>query len=497
MRERVIDMKLKKQQKQQKLQNESLRINALFAALILFALGAAFLLNLVVVTLGERYSLSYDLTANAAYQIGDDTKQVLDGLDKEITLYVLANDQSFAGNAYFIQAQRILEQYPKYSPLVDLQYIDYAADPTFAAQYPDLTLKDGDILVKSESGLRQLPLASLFNYTYTEDQTLTIESSRAEEALTSAIVSVTTENPVRVAFLTGNDVFTDTDAFKSILSDNNFEVSSVNMVTDSLDDYDILLLLSPAVDLSTDVLDKFDGFLYNNGSYGKTLLYAADVSQPATPNIDAYLREWGVAVGDGAVFETSKDRAYSYQPYYPLAAYTNADYAAKLKDSKNPVLLPLSRPLSLVFTYKDNRTVDTLLSFYETAGVRPSTADDSFTASMATEWGPMPALTLTSWVIQQGSGSVQSNVVISASSYLFSANGMANTSLNNAQYIVTLFNTLTNRESTVSIEAKSLAGNTLGITTGTAGALGVLLCAVVPLGILGAGIAIWLVRRYR
>ena len=141
--------------------------------------------------------------------------------------------------------------------------------------------------------------------------------------------------------------------------------------------------------------------------------------------------------------------------------------------------------------------MDTLLSFYETAGVRPSTADDSFTASMATEWGPMPALTLTSWVIQQGSGSVQSNVVISASSYLFSANGMANTSLNNAQYIVTLFNTLTNRESTVSIDAKSLAGNTLGITTGTAGALGVLLCAVVPLGILGAGIAIWLVRRYR
>lgn len=488
-----------KQTKQKKttLFNESFKINALFAALIVFALAAAFLLNVVFVTLGNRYSLSYDLTANAAYQIGDDTKQVLDGLDQEISLYVLANDQSFAGNAYFIQAQRILEQYPKYSAKIKLQYVDYTADPTFAAQYPDLTLKDGDILVKSEKGLKQLPLASLFHYTYTEDKTLTIESSRAEEALTSAIVNVTTENPVRVALLTGNDVFADTDAFQSILSDNNFEVSSVNMVTDPLNDYDILLLLAPAVDLSTDVLNKFDGFLYNNGSYGKTLFYAADVTQPATPNIDAYLREWGVAVGDGAVFETNKDRAYSYQPYYPLAAYTNADYAAKLKDSKNPVLLPLSRPLSLVYTYKDNRTVDTLLSFYETAGVRPSTADDSFTANMATEWGPMPALTLTSWVISKGDASVQSNVIVSASSNLFSANGMANTSLNNAAYIVSLFNTLTNRESTISIEAKSLAGNTLGLTTGAASTLGILLCAVLPLAILGAGVAIWLVRRYR
>ncbi|MEA4939478.1 MAG: GldG family protein [Christensenella sp.] len=488
-----------KQTKQQKttLFNESVKINALFAAIVVFALASAFLLNVVLVTLGSRYSLSYDLTANAAYQIGDDTKQVLDGLDRDITLYVLANDQSFAGNAYFIQAQRILEQYPKYSSKINLQYVDYTADPTFAAQYPDLTLKDGDILVKSEKGLKQLPLASLFNYTYTEDKTLTIESSRAEEALTSAIVNVTTENPVRVALLTGNDVFTDTDAFKSILSDNNFEVSSVNMVTDPLSDYDILLLLAPAVDLSTDVLDKFDGFLYNNGNYGKTLLYAADVTQPATPNLDAYLREWGVAVGDGAVFETNKDRAYSYQPYYPLAAYTNADYAEKLKDSSNPVLLPLSRPLSLVYTYKDNRTVDTLLNFYETAGVRPSTADDSFTANMATEWGPMPALTLTSWVIQKGDISVQSNVIVSASSNLFAASGMANTSLSNAAYIVSLFNTLTNRESTVSIAAKSLAGNTLGITTGAASALGIVLCAVLPLAILGAGVAIWLVRRYR
>ena len=64
-------------------------------------------------------------------------------------------------------------------------------------------------------------------------------------------------------------------------------------------------------------------------------------------------------------------------------------------------------------------------------------------------------------------------------------------------HVLNLFNTLEHRESSVSIEAKSLAGNTLGITTGAASALGVVLCAVVPLLILGAGIAVWLLRRYR
>jgi len=477
--------------------NETVKLNALFALLTLFILLAVFLLNVVVKTLGDRYSLSADLTANAAYQIGGDTKAVLDGLSQDVQLYVLATETSFSGSSYTIQAQRILEQYPRYSPRIHLQYVDYTADPTFAANYPDLTLKDGDILVSSESSLKQLALASLFNYTYTEDQTLTIESSRAEEALTSAIVSVTTEKPVKVTLLTGNDVYADTDTLKSILSDNNFEVSSVNMVTDALDGYDILLLLAPQIDLSTDVLDKFDAFLYNGGSYGKTLLYSADVTQPETPNLDAFLREWGVAVTDGAVFETSSDRAYSYQPYYPLTDYTNADYADKLKDKTNLFLMPLSRPLELTYTYKDNRTVDTLLSFGSTAGVRPSTADDTFTASMAQQWGPMPALTLTSWVVQENGAAVQSNVIISASTACFGPNGMANTSLSNAEYLVNLFNTLEHREGSVSIEAKSLAGNTLGITTGAASALGVVLCAVVPLLILGAGVAVWLLRRYR
>jgi ABC-type uncharacterized transport system involved in gliding motility auxiliary subunit len=485
--------------KKMKKQNETFRLNALFALLIVFIIAAVFLLNALVKTLGDRYDLSADLTANAAYKIGDDTKAVLDGLTQEIDLYVLATEDSFSGSSYLVQAKRILEEYPKYSPeITSVCGLHVRSD--VCRRLSDLSLSDGDILVQGETNLKQLTLASLFNYTYTSDGSITVESSRAEEALTSAIVSVTTEDPVRVALLTGNDVYADTDTLLSILSDNNFEIGSVNMVTEAFGDYDILLLLAPATDLSTDVLEKFDSFLYNGGAYGKTLLYAADVSQPETPNLDAFLREWGVAVQDGAVFETSSDRAYSYQPYYPLADYTDADYADQLKDASNPVLLPLSRPLELVFTYKDNRTVDTLLSFYETAGVRPSDADDTFTASMATEWGPMPALTLTSWQIQStdGSGDVlQSNVIVSASAYLFGASGMANTSLSNAEYIVNLFNTLTDREGAVSIEAKSLAGNTLGITTGAAGTLGVGLCAVLPLLILGTGVAIWLVRRYR
>jgi len=438
-----------------------------------------------------------DLTANAAYRIGEDSKAVLDLLSIDVELYVLATEDSFSGNAYLVQAKRILDQYPQYSHYVRLTYVDFSADPTFAANYPSLTLTEGDILVKSQKGLKQVSLMSLFNYTYTNTGSLTVESSRAEEALTAAIVSVITDEPVRVAFLTGNGASEENQTFQTILRDNNFEVSTVNMVTDSLSDYHILILLAPQTDLSTDVLEKLDKFLYNSGSYGKTLLYAADVSQPGFINLSSFLREWGLSIEDGAVFETNQERAYSYQPYYPLVYYTNKEYEALLKDSRNPVLMPMARPVEVLFTYKDNRSVDTLLSFYETAGVRPSDADDQFMASQAVIWGPMPALTLSSIQINTSEVTLRSNIIVSASAAMFGTNGMANTSLANAEYTLNLFNTLTQRENVISIAPKSLSGDILGIRTAAASRWGILLCAVLPLVILGAGMVIWLFRRYK
>jgi hypothetical protein len=49
----------------------------------------------------------------------------------------------------------------------------------------------------------------------------------------------------------------------------------------------------------------------------------------------------------------------------------------------------------------------------------------------------------------------------------------------------------------VSIQPKSLAGNTLSLSSAQSRVLGLLLAVLIPLAILAAGIAIWLVRRYQ
>ena len=59
-----------------------------------------------------------------------------------------------------------------------------------------------------------------------------------------------------------------------------------------------------------------------------------------------------------------------------------------------------------------------------------------------------------------------------------------------------MFNTLVNREDVgISIEAKSLENPALGITTAQIRALGAIFIVVIPVGILVAGIVIFIKRR--
>ncbi len=472
------------------------KMNAVFAALIVLLIAAVFLVNAIALVLSNRYPLSVDLTANAAYEIGDETKQLLNTLAKDVQIDVLASETSFGGDAYLVQAKRILDCYPQYCGRIALRYVDYTSDPTYAANHADLTLTDGDILVSCGERQKQLPLTSLFNYTYTASGSLAVESSRAEEAVTGAIMNVLSEEQTKIAVLGGNGE-QDAANFVALLVNNNFELSNAVLATDSLDGYDALLLLAPQTDLSGDDVRKLEAFLYNGGAYGRTIFYTASGTQPSLPNLETFLAEWGVTVGSGAVFETTSERTYQYQPYYPTASYASEKYRDEMIDADAPVLMPVARPLSILFQTKDAQSTETLLSFSETSGVRPADAGEDFRVEDAAQRGAMPAMVLCTRRVSDGGTEKHSYIVVSASTEMLGALSLQNASLGNSAFLLNVCNDLTERAETVSIAPKSLSGKTLGITTSQVTTLGVLLGGVLPLLILLTGVGVWLYRRYQ
>ena len=475
--------------------NETGRLHLLLALLLIIAAAIFVLLNVLVSSLSERLPLSADLTANAAYDLGSDTREILENLDSDVHLYVLADTGSFQGNAYLLQMRTLLDKYPRYSDHITLEYVDYMTDPSFAARYPQLSLSAGDVLADGPAAVKQIPLADMFLYSYDAEGNLTVSGSRVEEAVTSAVLGAVTSDPVRVGILTGSAVSEERQVLSSLLSSNQFAVEEINLAAGSFSDQEVLILLAPAQDLSEEVLSRLDAFLQNGGAYGKTLLYAASAKQPELSNLNVFLREWGITVDDGAVFETDENMAYGYQPYYPFVTYTDETFRDLLKDSQVPVLMPIARPLSVVYTFKDSRTVTELLSFSASAGVRPSDAGSNFSIDQSVRNGPFPAALLSTLTAP---GSTEySNVIVFASSEAFSDAMLSNPSIANAEYLVGMLNRISDRGDAVSIQAKSLAGNALTMTTTAARTFGVILCIVIPLLVLFAGIGIYLRRRYR
>lgn len=472
----------------------------LFLALIALMTLNLYLFNMAVLRLSNRHSLFVDLTASRAYQLDEESVALLDSLEAPVHIDVLATEDSFEGSPYLRQARQILNRYPAQSDLVSLAYIDYQKDPSFAASYPDLSLSPGDILVTSGDNQRLLTLNELFNYTYSAaSQTgMSIASSRAQEAVSSAILQVTSGQKTRAAVLTGVGT-AQMNALSSLLLDNNCQVEQKNIASGDLSGFDVLLLLAPTVDLSEDSLKRLDDFLYNEGRYGKALVYTMDASQPSLPKMEAFLAEWGILPLDGAVFETRQQMTYSMQPYYPLSEYRDEEIAGKLRDRSIPVLMPRAKPYSVLFTARDRQQTRELMAFSETSGVRPGQAGSDFAPDKAAIRGPLPAMTLASRVIRdQETGQVfASHLIISASTAMLDAQWLQNPQLNNGEYLLKTLGSALDQKQGVVIRPVSLASEALSLNSGTASFLGILFVAVIPGLLLVAGVAVFLYRRFQ
>ncbi|MDR2784943.1 MAG: Gldg family protein [Treponema sp.] len=478
-----------------KLGRRGLYILELSAALLIL-----FLLNLCVTALVRKNpSLSFDLTRNRLFVLSPQTTENIRRLSKPVGIFVLARESDFTRvSSYNVQANEVIKQYEKNSSRISLVYVDYVKDPTFAASYPGVVMKHGDILVSCEGNYTLVKTEDLFNYAVNAGGNLSILSSKAEEAIYTAILKVSSDKPVEAVVSAGHGEYTMDDFFE-LLRKNNYRISAQNLVTGDIDPAsDLVLIIAPKSDFSEGELEKLDRYLINGGKYGKTLLYCADAEQPQLEALSVFLREWGVLAGDGAVFETDEKRVYNYHPFYAVADYAEDNYSGLLKNMAKPVLMPVSRPLETLFEYRNNYSTKVLLSFAASTGVRPSGAPAGFTADDAVRRGPIPALVLCAYSVtdrQTGKPALASYLLVSGSTAMLDGYSVNNPSFGNGEYLVNLLNSLTNRADIIAFQPKSFTGSPLNLPRIQVNILGLVCIAVVPLLILVSGLAVRIRRR--
>lgn len=465
--------------------------SGLAVGLTVVVIAAVVLINFVMSALAERYPMSFDMTKDKAFQLSEQSKEYIADLDREVSIKVLASQQNFTGqNDYFAQAAQVIEMYAKNSSKIKVEYVDLTQNPQIETQYAAQEPSNYDILVISGDEVAKLSPTDLFNVENSLYGTQ-ILSSKAEQTMTSAIVRVTDDNKVKVAVLSGHGEQEITD-FTNLLATNNYEIVSHSVVTGDIpDDVRVVLMAAPAGDYTAEELSRLDQFLEGDG---KTLLYFADAAQPDTPNLDAFLAEWGIKVGDGLAFETDANRVFNQNLFFTVVDYASERFAGKLISDKMIMSLPYSVPLEKVFDSKGTVTVEELLSFSETAGIMPKDATEDFTPTEENIVGPFPGLLFATNTAADGR---QSHVAACGSVSALVSTLLESTSVGNGNYFLTMINELADKEDSLQLVSKDISGSELGINSAQQILLGAVFVVVVPLVVLCAGIVIWVRRRHR
>ena len=433
---------------------------SLAMALTIGFVAIVVIINIVAGLILERFPVKLDLTSGELFEIGEDTKTVLSKLDKNIEINIIGDSASLESTSvYFKQIAEIIELYPKYTNKIKVKWVDLKKNPEFANKYSEDELTDYDVIIQSDLRKKiiniqdmleidqQMYTYYLYGYVGLEE---CIKGSKAEQEMTSALMYVTDDNPVKVAFLTMGE---ETDSFSTfreqLLGKNAYEVVKVNVLTEEIPaDAQIAVVCAPSKDYSVNEITKLENFLDNKGKSGKSVFYIASAKNTDTPILDEFLRSWGIEIGDEFISETDPQSYYQLE-YYTLQNIQSTDYSLDLNPELKTLLVSLSHPVSVLYDAQVNTETTPLITTNKTAQKKIIKEDG--TGEAVGNQGILNSAVVSVKTNYQNS-EAKSYVYVFGSEYMFLDNYL---STDIAEYVLCLFNTNTGKSEGVSIVSKS------------------------------------------
>lgn len=482
-----------------KFNSRNFRYGTLATAISVGFLVLVILLNVIASVITNKYPVKIDLTSDNRFDITQESKDYIAALEKDVEIIVLNSEETFtASNAYYEQANQIIKAYAQNSDKISLEYVDIIKDPSFASKYPDYEFSQSDVLVKCGDNIQQIPASALFDVKQSNGSYDI--SSTAEKEITAGIVTATSDNHPKVVFLAGYGEV-GTQAFQDLLSRNGYDVVVRNPATDGIDeDAEVVVSVAPMRDYEPEIIDKIEAFLSNDEMLDKNLLYFASPDQSEMPNIEAFLEENGISVGDGTVYETNKGRIFSNNPFYAVVDYVSNEFYKNLKNKSIFPTIPRSRPLSILWEGQGYMTTASMLNFSNTCVVRPADAPEDWTPSQSDidAASGIPAMVRSSRVrYTEDAKTVDSTIIVTGSASCIDSSILSRSNLSNAEYMISVLNAITEQKSEISIVSKPLDQKTLGVTAAQVITIALIFAVVLPLIVLAVGIAVWLIRRHK
>ncbi len=482
---------------------KQLKYGSLSVVFTVVVVAVIIAVNVLVGALSDKFEMGVD-TTDEQYSVLSDASvkylSELEGYDIELTF--IGDRQELLSDTYYNKIVHLAESYVKTAPNLTLTYIDPDKTPGFESQFGNASFTVGDAVVKCGDRFRQLTSADFLSEK--SDETSTDSNSTdttakeyelsAEYALTTAIMVVTASDNPAATVINGHGEKT-LEKLEKLLVNNGFEVQTQSIVKELDYDSDLIIIAAPTKDYSEDDLKKLDDFLYNNGKYGKNVMYIADYAQPKLPNLEAFLYDWGIVLSEGVVYESDDSLAYANMPYLNTLEFIDPNLTLSTALTEATAYGFWGRPAKIANVLDVNMVNSVVLQHTESSKVG-TVVNGNFNKGSGEAY-PYVAMSYTS--IQKNDEDMnllESSLIFVNSTAFFEDQIFEKTYSANPDITISVVDSTLGRENTVYIPTKTLSATALGITLLTGNVIGAIAAVGIPLIILAVCLVVTIRRRF-
>ena len=444
-------------------------------------------INLIVAEIPTKYT-QIDVSNQKLYTISDKTKEFLDELNQDVTIYHIVQN----GNEDDV-IEKLLKRYEETSDHIKVEKKDPVLYPNFTSQYTDEDVQDNSLIVVNGSKSKVVDYYNLYEtqYDYYSGSSSTTGFD-GEGQIDSAISYVTSDNLPIVYTLKGHGELELNSSITESLEKANYQIQSLNLLTEENvpEDAGCLMITSPQADLSEEEADKVISYLENGG---KAVIFT-DYTSEEIPNLKKVLENYGVTPDNGVVMEGDTKHYIMQIPYYLVPEINSTEITADLIADNRYVLMPVAQSIRIMDSYRDTLDIEAVLSTSEKAYIKTNVENmQTFEKVSGDQEGKF---NLGVCVTEDISDDKQTQLVYYGSSSLLDSTTNQQVSGGNTELLLdTLGWMCENDVPVISVDSKSLETSYLTISEYDSGYWSAMTCGVIPVIFLIIGGVIWFKRR--
>ena len=259
------------------------RYGTLAVASVLVVLGILVALNY----LASRHNKRWDLTAAKQFTLSEQTRKVLQSLERPVRIKVFATSEDFA------RFRERLDEFTYASKQVSVEYIDAVKRPSLANQYKVESL--GTVVMEYDGRVERV-------------------TSDAEQELVNGLVKVVQGRQHKVYFVQGHGE-RDVDGsdrpgystIKSALASDNYTVEKLVLPQQKEvpADASVVVVAGPRTDFFPAEIDMLKKYLGRGGKVLFLLDPPDRADAPELTGLTALVNEWGIEIGRNVVVDVS------------------------------------------------------------------------------------------------------------------------------------------------------------------------------------------------